>query len=334
MATIRDVAKLAGVSVATISRVMNKKGYVNKETEQKVLRVIEQLQYEPNAVARGLAGKSTGTIALILPDIANPFFPEIARGVEDFAHAHGFAVILCNSDDQGQKEKSYIEVLKKKYIDGIIFASNTLGQEDVEQMQRNNIPLVVLDRAPSSQVCSVIRSKNYDGAKLAVQHLLDVGCKKIAHIYGPQEFVTAKKRLVGYEDAVMHFPWYSPSMMVPGYFRVEGGLQAVKELLVKHPDIDGIFTGNDLMAIGALKGLHQLGINVPHDVAICGFDGIALTEITEPELTTVAQPIYEMGSLAAKVLLGKIEKGLDDANLIELDVTLIARDSTRKRIQP
>jgi LacI family transcriptional regulator len=330
LATIRDVARLAGVSVATVSRVLNKNGYVNKETEQKVAKAIEQLSYEPNAVARGLAGKRTGTIALILPDISNPFFPEIARGVEDAAQAHGFTVILCNSDDLGQKEKSYIEVLKKRYIDGIIFASNTLGPDDAEQMNRNKIPMVVLDRAPSSQVCSVVRSKNCEGAKLAVNHLLDAGCKKIAHIYGPQEYITAKERLDGYEAAVRRFPWFSPSLMVPGYFRIDGGVQAVEELLAKHPDVDGIFAGNDLMAIGALKGLHRMGISVPDDVAICGFDGVGLTEITEPELTTVAQPIYEMGALAARVLIETIEKGLKDARVYELDVKLVQRNSTRR----
>jgi LacI family transcriptional regulator len=330
MATIRDVAKLAGVSVATVSRYLNKNGYVNKDTEQRVAKAIEQLNYEPNAVARGLAGKQTGTIALILPDIANPFFPEIARGVVDVAQKHGFTVILCNSDDQGQKEKSYIEMLRKKYVDGIIFASNTLGQDDVEQMNKNNIPLVVLDRAPTRQSCSVIRSRNYEGAKLAVSHLLDIGCKKIAHLYGPQELITAKKRMLGYEESVLDFPWYTPSLMVPGHFRMDGGLAAVKELFAKHPDVDGIFCGNDLMAIGALKGLHQLGVRVPEDVAIIGFDGISLTEITTPELTTIAQPNYDMGALAAKVLIETIQSGVMEAKLYELDVELIVRDSTKR----
>jgi LacI family transcriptional regulator len=333
MATIRDVARLAGVSVATVSRVLNQNGYVNKETEQKVRRAIEQLRYEPNAVARGLAGKQTGTIALILPDITNPFFPEMARGVEDAAQAQGYTVILCNSDDQGQKEKSYIEMLRKKYIDGIIFASNTLGHEDVEQMRSNNIPLVVLDRAPTRQLCSVIRSQNYEGAKLAVRHLLDVGCRKIAHIYGPQELITAKKRLLGYEETVMHFPWYTPSLMVPGHFRVDGGFDAVKELLKRHPDVDGIFCGNDLMAVGALKALYQLGVRVPEDVALIGFDGIGLTELTQPELSTVAQPIYEMGVLAAKVLMETIETGVMEPRLYELEVTLVARESTKRRAE-
>ncbi|MCK9909506.1 substrate-binding domain-containing protein, partial [Microbacteriaceae bacterium K1510] len=142
---------------------------------------------------------------------------------------------------------------------------------------------------------------------LAVTHLLQAGCKKIAHIYGPQEYNTAKERLAGYEEVVQQHAWYTPSLLVPGDFRIDSGLRAVQELLAKHPDIDGIFAGNDLMAIGAIKGLHRMGIKVPEDVAVCGFDGIALTEITEPELTTIAQPIYEMGALAARVLIQKIE---------------------------
>lgn len=330
MPTIRDVARLAGVSVATVSRVLNKNGYVNKDTEQKVLRAIEQLQYMPNAVARGLAGKQTGTIALILPDISNPFFPEIARGVEDVAQRHGYTVILCNSDDQGQKEQTYIEMLRKKYIDGIIFASNTLKEDDVVQMQTNKIPLVLLDRALTSKSCSVIRSRNYEGAKRAVRHLLEIGCRKIAHLYGPQEMITARERMLGYEESVMHEPWYTPSLMVPGYFRLEGGIAAVKELFSKHRDVDGIFCGNDLMAIGALKGLHQMGIRVPEDVALIGFDGISLTQITQPELSTIAQPNYEMGSLAAQVLIETIVSGQIQPKLYELDVTLIARDSTAR----
>ncbi|UFJ41804.1 LacI family transcriptional regulator [Brevibacillus humidisoli] len=332
MATIRDVAKLAGVSVATVSRVLNKNGYVNSETEQKVRKAMQQLQYEPNAVARGLAGKRTGTIGLILPDISNPFFPELARGVEDVAQRSGFTVILCNSDDQGPKEKLYIEVLKKKYIDGIIFASNTLVQEDIEQMKRDNLPLVVLDRASSHEAYSVVRSKNFEGAKMAVKHLLEIGCSKVAHLYGPQELITAKDRLRGYEDVAKHFGWFSPSLMIPGYFRIDGGMAAVEELLSRHPDVDGIFAGNDLMALGALKGLKRRGIKVPEQIAICGFDGISLTEIAEPELTTVAQPIYEMGELAASILIQKIETAAAVSELFELDVKLIQRDSTQKKV--
>ncbi|TGE33760.1 LacI family DNA-binding transcriptional regulator [Desulfosporosinus sp. Sb-LF] len=329
MATIRDVARLAGVSVATVSRVVNKTDSVNPETARQVQKAIEQLQYEPNAVARGLAGKKMGIIALILPDILNPFFPALARGVEDVAHKKGLTVILGNSDDLGLKESSYIKVLKKKYVDGFIIASNTIREEDVEALRKERIPIVLLDRGLNTAACAVIRSNNREGAKLAVQHLIEQGCQRIAHIYGPPEFITARERLLGYEEIARELSEYSPSLMVPGHFAVEGGRKAVEELLCRHPDLDGIFAGNDLMAVGALKALHERGIRVPEQVKVCGFDGIGLTEITEPELTTVAQPIYEMGGLAARILLDEIESGIRQNTVIELDVTLIPRKSTQ-----
>ena len=330
MATIKDVARLAGVSVATVSRVINQKDCVNPETAGQVLKAIEQLQYEPNAVARGLAGKKTGTIALILPDISNPFFPALARGVEDVAHKKGLTVILGNSDGLGLKESSYIKVLKKKYVDGIIFASNTIRQEDIEFLRKDGIPMVLLDRGVNTATCPVIRSKNREGARIAVQHLMEQGCRRIAHIYGPQKFITARERLLGYEEVVGGLDGYSPSLMAPGHFDIESGRNAVEQLLARHPNIDGIFAGNDLMAVGALKALHERGIRVPEQVKVCGYDGIGLTEITEPELTTVAQPIYEMGALAARILLNEIESGISENTIIELEVALIPRKSTQK----
>lgn len=330
MATIRDVARLAGVSVATVSRVINKTETVNPETAGQVLKAIEQLNYVPNAIARGLAGKKMGIIVLILPDILNPFFPALARGVEDVAHMKGLTVILGNSDDLGIKESSYIRALREKYVDGFIFASNTIREEDVESLKNDKIPIVLLDRGLNTASCPVIRSNNREGAKLAVQHLIEQGCQKIAHIYGPQKFITARERLSGYEDVVGGLNGYSPSLMVPGHFDVESGRSAVELLLDRHPDLDGIFAGNDLMAVGALKALHERRIQVPEEVKVCGFDGIGLTEITEPELTTIAQPIYEMGGLAAQILVDEIESGICENKVIELDVTLIPRKSTRK----
>ncbi len=330
MATIRDVARLAGVSVATVSRVINQKDSVNSETAGQVLKAIEQLHYVPNAVARGLAGKKMGIIVLILPDILNPFFPALARGVEDVAHKKGLTVILGNSDDLGIKESSYIKVLREKYVDGFIFASNTIREEDVESLRNDRIPIVLLDRGLNTASCPVIRSNNREGAKLAVQHLIVQGCQKIAHIYGPQEFITARDRLLGYEEVAGRLKGYSPSLMVSGNFDIESGRKAVEQLIARHPDLDGIFAGNDLMAVGALKALHDRGIRVPEQVKVCGFDGIGLTEITEPELTTVAQPVYEMGALAARILLDEIESGIRENTLRELDVRLIPRKSTRK----
>ncbi|MGE5702263.1 MAG: LacI family DNA-binding transcriptional regulator [Clostridia bacterium] len=330
MATIKDVAQLAAVSVATVSRVLNKNGYVNQETEQRVLAAIKKLDYQPNLIARTLANKRSGTIALILPDISNPFFPELARAIEDVARSHQYTVILCNSDDQWARESSYVELLAKKYIEGIIFASNTLTTDEVSRLKKQKIPLVVLDRALDYGFCNVIRCNNFLGAKMAVEHLLEVGCRKIAHIYGTKPFITATERLRGYESVVSDQSWYSASLTEPGHFTLEGGRQATLALLERHPDLDGIFAGNDLMAIGALKALRQQGIEVPKQVKICGFDGIGLSQITEPELTTIAQPIYEMGTMAANLLFGEIQGTLQEKRVVDMDVTLVRRASTER----
>lgn len=335
MATIKEVAALAKVSVATVSRVINSSGYVKMDTEEKIREAMKQLRYEPSELARGLAGKSMRTIALILPDITNPFFPELARAVEDTCQENGFTVLLCNSDDREFKERSYIEVLKRRNIDGIIFATNTFGSQEAEQMMEHHIPYVVLDRAPNEASCSVVRSNNYQGAQLAVQHLLDVGCRVIAHIHGPQEIMTARERLNGYVDRVKDKSWFSPTLLVPGGFQIEGGMEAIDALLELHPHVDGIFIGNDLMAVGALKALQRRGIRVPEQIALCGFDGIKITEITEPELSTVVQPIYEMGKLTAQILIQNITgipllESHSNRQVYELDVTLRVRRSSQR----
>lgn len=298
------------------------------DTEQSIKAAIEKLNYAPNQVARGLAGKRTKTIALILPDISNLFFSDLARAVEDVAATYGYTVILGNSDDQADKEKRYIEILKKKYIDGFIFASKTFDVGEAETLNKLGIPYVCLDRGPLKENASVVRAKNKEGARLAVQHLLDIGCRKIAHIYGPQHLITGKERLIGFEESVHHLSWYTPTLLEEGDFRISGGLHATERLLQRHPDIDGIFAGNDLMAIGALKALTRMGLVVGSDVAVCGFDGIQTTEITMPELTTIAQPIYDMGALISRLLIKKIEGELEEDLTYELDVKLLAREST------
>lgn len=330
MATIRDVAKISGVSVATISRVINKNGYVTPETERKVNQAIELLNYKPNEVARGLASKKTSTIALVVPDINNPFFSEMARAVEDTARLHGYTVNLCNSDYEETKESAYFDILKQRYVDGIIIASNTLVYNQ-HLLKNTGIPLVTIDQIPSKDVDVVVTSKNMEGAELAVKHLLEIGCKKIGFIYGPMEYKPSQDRMQGFQQVVTSLPWYSPSLMIPGNYEVDGGMKAVKTLLERHPDIDGIFAGNDLMAIGAMKGLLQMGKKVPDDVAICGFDGIISTKFTEPEITTVAQSIYGMGTMAAELLMKKISGSLEGNLVHELDVTLIQRGSTKRR---
>lgn len=239
--------------------------------------------------------------------------------------------IASFSDNESNKEEAYINVLKNRYVDGILFATSTIQASDVDTINAANIPLVVLDRAPREGSCYVVRAKNYEGAQMAVNHLLDNGCKKIAHIYGPQETATVKERLQGYEDTARKFDWYTPSLIVPGHFTIDGGMKGVQQLLERHPDLDGIFAGNDLIAVGALKQLRRMGIAVPGQIQICGFDGIDLTIITEPEITTIAQPIYDIGALATRLLIKKIEGNQVEDQIHEFGVELIKRGSTQSR---
>ncbi|MCM3042265.1 LacI family transcriptional regulator [Paenibacillus motobuensis] len=325
MPTIRDVSKLAGVSVATVSRVLNQKGYVHKDTVQKVHEAIEMLQYTPNDIARSLSKKSSKTIALIVPDITNPFFNELALAVEKVTQMYGYTTILCNTNDSPAVERQYIQTLKQKYIDGFIMATNTLSSNEIDQLQ---VPLVALDRS-NFQTVPTISSKNREGARLAVQALLQQGCTKIMHIRGPKGLWIAEERCQGYLDLVEDLDWFTPKLIVNGNFQLKEASEAVNKIFDAHPDIDGIFAGNDLMAIGALRVMQKRGIRVPDQVQIIGYDGIPLGEMVYPELSTVSQPIYEMGMLAARILIKKIEQQpLEEMNH-QMDNELIQRGTTR-----
>jgi LacI family transcriptional regulator len=330
MATIRDVAKIAGFSVATVSRVINQSGYVNKDTENKIKESMLQLQYTPNSFARGLASKKSDTIALIIPDITNPFFPELARAVEDTAKSFGYTLILGNSDGHEDKAFQYVNIFKQRFIDGVIFASHQLRESEVTQLTDLGIPVVTLDRAFDASITPSIQVNNYRGAVMATEHLIQIGCKKIAHISGLNKLNTATERYNGYIDTLKKNNLFNPALIVQGDFTIESGLKAAQTLLKEQPDIDGIFSANDLMAVGALKTLLRSGKKVPDDIALIGFDGITLMSLIEPEISTIAQPIYEMGSLAARQLINMIrdKTPLNEKVVKQLDTQLIVRAST------
>jgi len=327
--TIKDVASLAGVSVATVSRHIHQNSYISESAEQKVINAINELGYKP---VRNIRNKKMMTIGLVIPDITNPFFSELARAIEDACQEKGFAVLFCNSDQFHVKEKLYIEFFMERNVSGTIFATNNLSPEEYNKLTDAGIPIVVLDRIVNNPLCTSVKCNNYEGAKLAVKHLLETGCKKIAHIYGPQEITTGNERLQGYIDVVKDEPWYTPTLLAPGYFEIEGGMEAVETLLSRHPDIDGIFAGNDIMALGILKTLKRKNIKVPEEIAVCGFDGISFADIFEPGLTTIAQPIYEMGKKAAEILIDQINhhKPMGEQQAIEMNVELVVRESTQR----
>lgn len=322
--TIKDVAKHAGVSVATISRVLNNKGYVGAATRKKVEESIKELDYRPNEVARSLFKKQSKTIGLIVPDIMNPYFPELARAVEDIAVQLGYNVILCNSDENAEKELRYLEVLQQKYIDGIIVASNTLDAQTIFDLK---IPVVSLDREISKDIPTIVVD-NIKGAKKATLYLQKKGYQKIAHISGPHNIINANERTAGYREVVSNKPWFKESYISNGHYKMEAATDATLKLLALHPEIDGIFAANDTMAIGVMKAVHQLGLKIPEDIAVIGFDGIALSKAVTPELTTIEQPMYELGETAARMLIGLVEGKPLEKNYFKFDVNLLERDST------
>ncbi|WOV84815.1 LacI family DNA-binding transcriptional regulator [Sporosarcina jeotgali] len=327
MATIKDVSKLAGVSVATVSRYLNKNGYVSKEAAATISAVIDKLNYRPNNIARSLAGMKTATIGLMVPDILNPFFPELARSIEDAANEYGYTVMLCNTDNDSLKEQKYIDTLLQKQVDGIIISSYTIEPEHLNGLQKQSIPVVLMDNVFSNDSVVSFTVENRRGGELAVEHLLTQGCSKIAHICGPLTITSSRERTAGFEDASRRTDWFTPSLIGYSDFTVNGGYSTMKELLALHPNLDGVFASNDLMAAGALKALQEAGKRVPRDVKVIGFDGIGLEMIT-PELSTIAQPIYELGKTAMDSLVGLIRKEPDIVTDRVFPVTLIAKQST------
>ncbi len=330
MATIRDVAKKAGVSIATVSRVINNKGKIKKETEELVQAAIKELAYTPNRVAQGLSNRRSYTVAFILPSINNPFFPEMARAVEDVAQANGYQVFLCNTDDKREKLLGYLDNLGTQYVDGIILNSHITKHEDLERLQKNNVSVVMMDRVLENSGTTSIMVKNREGGRMATQHLVDVGCEYIAHIGGIEDEYNSTQRMWGYRDVVGHKSWFDSSWIGRGDFSVRSGYQIAKELFTRHPQMDGIFAGNDLLAIGALKAAHEWGKQTPNELAIVGFDGIDMSGLTVPPITTIQQPIYRIGELAMTELLHRIENNVKTTKHYELDVELVIRESSMK----
>lgn len=327
MVTIREVAKRAGVSVATVSRVLNNNGYVSQKTMEKVQHSIEQLKYKPNDVARSLFKGKSKMIALLVPDIMNPFFPELARSVEDVCNMHGYTFVLCNTDNSIEKELSYLNALQQKSVDGLIIVSSTLTREHTEEV---NVPIISLDRTFDTNF-STVKSNNRQGAKLATEYLKSIGCRRIAHITGPENASNTMERLQGFLDVVKDEEWFLSDYVVTGDYNMHVAKSEIMKLLSEHPEIDGLFVGNDVMAVGALKVAESMKISVPDDLSIIGFDGITLGETTTPTLTTVAQPIYKMGSRAAELLMKQINNPTISNQTEEFSAQLIERQSTRKR---
>ncbi|MDR7434127.1 MAG: LacI family DNA-binding transcriptional regulator [Armatimonadota bacterium] len=331
--TIRDVARKAGVSVATVSRVVNESAHkVREETRQRVLEAIQALGYQPNDVARGLKKRTSHTIGLIVPDISNPFYPAIARGIEDVANAHGYAIVLCNTYEDLAKEREYLSLLRRRWVDGLIFATSGVNTKHLQWLRGHRVPVVLVARDVEGLEIDAVLVDNFRGAYLAVQHLIGLGHRRIGFIGGPSTLHVSQERRRGYLQALDDAGIApDPAYSVEGNFRAEGGDSAMQKLLQLSPPPTAVFAANDLMAIGAMNAIKRVGLRIPGDVAVVGFDDIPFASLVEPRLTTVAQPKYKMGAMAMTLLLERIEGKGDGPRKILLEPELIVRDSCGAR---
>ena len=324
MVNIKDVAKIANLSVATVSRYLNKNGYVSKKSSERIEQAIQKLDYKPSSVARSLSKKQSNIIGLIVPDIKNPYFPELARAVEDMAWSYGYTVVLCNSDDQMEKELLYVDRLSQTYVAGLIVTTSLV---DPSVYLSINTPIVALDRVIDATVPTVA-TDNQKGARLGAEYLLTNGAEKLLCIRGPEGLITADDRLTGFLEATEK-QGLDPIIITTSFdFKVAA--EAIEQTLVKHPQINGIFASSDTLAIAALHIVHKLGKRVPEDMQIVGFDGIALGEMVSPPLTTVGQDLYKMGAAAAIMLIEQIEGKEMKQTVLTIDPQLIVRGTTRK----
>jgi LacI family transcriptional regulator len=325
--TMKDIAEMAGVSKATVSMVMNKKdASISEETRKRILEIAKEMSYIPNSIARSLSTKKSGTIGVILPDITNPFFSEMARAIEDEAERLEYNLIICNTDNDILKEQKYIELLISKLIDGIIFMSGGKSNESITILKNNNVPFVLVDRYIEGYKDDYgVFCLNSQGVKDGIKYLYEKGKRKIVFVKGRENLEISKQRLEGYIDAMKHYGIYDERYIFEGDFNVEGGIIATKRIISTFDNLDAIFYSNDMMALGGMKILLRSGYKIPKDISVIGFDNIHISEVIEPELTTIAQPIYIMGKKACSLLIDVINGDLPIEKQVYFETELIIR---------
>ncbi|MDT8717246.1 LacI family DNA-binding transcriptional regulator [Clostridium sp. 19966] len=329
--SIKDVAREAGVSIATVSRVLNDVDVVNEDTKKKVKDAIEKLGYRPNIVARSLKTQRTRTIGILIPDISSQFYPEIVRGTEDVANIYDYNIILCNSDFDIEKEKEYLRVLKEKMVDGVLYMSSSLEPEIVELIKELNLTTVLVVTTDKDKTFPSVSIDNREAAYDAVNYLLEKGNKKVAYIGVHKDAVNAgAAKYFGYEDALKEKGIeVDENLVYFGELKAQEGFEGVNSILQK-TKFDALFCATDEIAMGAINALRENGIRVPEDVDVVGFDNIYSSSIYYPKLTTIAQPMYDMGSVGMRMLIKSInKKELGEKNYV-LPYELIERDSCKK----
>jgi LacI family transcriptional regulator len=337
MATIHDVAKRAGVAPITVSRVINNSGYFSQATRARVEAAIAELEYMPNRLASSLRSKRTNTLALVITDITNPFFTTLARGVEDTASDAGYTVIFCNTDESEIEERKYLQVLLQQQVDGILLVPARSNAVSLEVIRKQGTPVVVLDRRmPPGANVDVVRCENEDGAYRLTRLLIELGHRHIAILSGPMGVSTAEDRLAGYQRALIEAGLRpDPNQIIYGAFNQTSGYDMIQRLLAITARPTAIFAANNMIGIGALKAIRDIGLRVPEDFAMVSFDDLPPNLLTFPFFTVAAQPAYDMGRTATQLLLARLAgKAPESCQEIVLPVEMIVRQSSGVQLVP
>ncbi|MBQ4870296.1 LacI family DNA-binding transcriptional regulator [Priestia megaterium] len=335
MTTIKDIARVAGVSVTTVSRALNGYFDVNEKTKQKILAVAKELDYSPNTLARGLVMKKSKTIGLLVSgmskeNVKDNFTFEVLCGINETASTLGYDLILFNTNTTKQREKTYAQLCRERRVDGAIVQGIRKDDPYLKEILESDIPCVLIDIPFETDSVGYVTTDNIQGAKKAVEHLIQQGCKNIGMVNGHQGAYVSEERLKGYKEKLTEY-----NLPIREEWIIDGGFEEVKSesntytLLKQHKEIDALFCASDVMALGALRACKKIGKAIPNDISIVGYDNITLASYTTPPLTTIGQEIYTIGAEAADLLINMLE-GTSTNMRRYVDTQLVIRESTTK----
>ncbi|NLY90497.1 MAG: LacI family transcriptional regulator [Firmicutes bacterium] len=326
--TISDIAKAANVTKATVSYVINNKPGVSEETRQKILKIMKEMNYHPNAVARGLAGKSTEMLGLIIPDISDHFYVQVVRGVEKTANLYNFTLNLCTTHAIPEKEQEMVDLFTNGRVDGIILMTYFLDLDYIINLKKRKIPFVLIDSTFDDKSIYSVNVDNFEAGYKATEYLIKLGHKRIAFVGGPQSSNDSLLRFRGYRQALNDYGLsYTEDLFCQGNFKREGGYQAFFTLQQIQPNPTAVFAANDQMAIGVLSAARAAGLKVPQELSIIGCDDIEASSLVEPALTTIKQPIEEMGKRATEMIFQLIYNEKPSQRKVVLKTSLVERSS-------
>lgn len=332
MATIKDVARIAGVSTTTVSHVINKTRFVAEATQEKVLAAVKELNYAPSAVARSLKCNTTRTIGMLVTQSTNQFFSEVIDGVESYCYRQGYTLILCNTGGIYEKQRDYVRMLAEKRVDGILVMCSDMTPELMEMLEgHSDIPKVIMDWGLEDSQADTIMDNSEEGGYIATKHLIDNGHKDIACLSGHFSKMACKERIIGFRRAMAeaNLP-VNEDWILEGNFECDTAVLAADKILAMDHKPTAVFCFNDTMALGLMSRLQQKGVKVPDDISVVGYDNIELSEYFSPPLTTIHQPKRRVGKNAFEILLERIKNKAHDRRVFEMHPELVARNTVKK----